>query len=61
MECDFFFFNFGEKGREKEGEKHQYDKEVWIVFRTGPDQGLNPQPRHVPRLEIEPVTFRFVG
>ena len=25
------------------------------------DQGPSPQPRHVPQMGIEPVTFRFVG
>ena len=45
-------FNFRERGREgeKEGEKHQYV----VVFPSAPYWGPGPQPRHVPRLGIEP-------
>ena len=64
----FFFFHFkdfiylflereeGEREREGEGEKHPF-----FASHTRPDWGLNPQPRHVLCLRIEPVTFCFVG
>ena len=37
-------------------EKHQS-----VASRTGPKWGQNPQPRHVPGLGIEPLTFCFAG
>ena len=40
------------RGREREGEKHQSERSNW---------GPNPQPRHVPWLGMELVTFWFVG
>ena len=63
----FFFFKvlfiFLERGggQEKEGVKHQFERETSISCSCmHPDRGLNPQPRHVPRPGIEPATPHFV-
>ena len=55
----FFFFNphlricvflgWREGGRERN------------INHAHPDQGLNPQPRYIPWLEIEPATFQYTG
>ena len=53
----------GRKG-EIEGEKHQCERETLIgclSYMPPPGTKPNPQPRHVPWLGIELVTFRFVG
>lgn len=50
LSFSFEDFVFREKGgKEKEKERHM---DQW-----GPD----PEPRHVPRLEIKPATFLFTG
>ena len=53
------FIDFRKRGSEREKgrnidvrEKHQL-----VASHTLPDWGLNPQPRHVPQLGIEPVNF----
>ena len=70
----FYLFVFRERGGkgEREEEKLQREKETLIfLFHLCmqslvdscmcPNQGLNPQPLHVPWMGIEPATFRFVG
>ena len=42
-------------GREREREKHQSVASHW-----SPDQGLTPQPRHVPWLGIKPVALQLI-
>ena len=46
-----------EEGREKERERNI---NVWLPL-TCPHQGPGPQPRHVPWLEIKPMTLWFTG
>ena len=44
----FIYFERERKGR-KEGEKHQYARETWIICHLHtPSSGPGPQPRHVP-------------
>ena len=52
-----------EEWRGKEGERNirVREKYWWVASCMHPDKGLNPQPRHVPWLGIEPVTICFVG
>ena len=47
-------------GRERDGEKHVRDTLIGCLLHT-PNWGLGTQPRHVPRLGIEPVTFWVTG
>ena len=56
------FFREGE-GREKERERNinMRGKHQLAASCTCPDWGRDPQPRHVPFLGIEPVTFCFMG
>ena len=54
----FSFFVFRERGREGEGEG---EKQRSVASCTCADSGPNLQPRPVPWLRIEPVTFCFVG
>ena len=57
-----FDFREREREREKEGEKHQCERETSIGCLLCVSQpGTNLQPRHVPLLGIELVTFQFVG
>ena len=46
-----------EEGRERERNINVRMKHRLVAFGTCPDQGLNPQPRYVPRLVIEPAIF----
>ena len=61
--CLLVFLLSPERGREgeREGEKHQCEKHSSVASCTCPHQRPNPQPRHVPLLGIEPVTFPFAG
>ena len=52
---DIFFIAFREIGRE--GNIHVREKHQLLSTLTHLDQGLNPQPRHVPCLGIKPTTF----
>ena len=57
-----YLFSFRERGREgeREGEKHRCVRDTWIsCLSHNPNWGPGPQPRHVPWLGIEPVTFLF--
>ena len=60
----FFFKDFIclllERGEGREGEKHQCVRDTGC-FSQGPNWRPGPQPRHVPRLATEPVTFQFTG
>ena len=58
-----FIFEFRGRGRagEREGEKHWCEKYWLVASHMYPKSGLNLQPRHVPWLGIEPVTFQFLG
>ena len=60
---DFILFLEREEGREKEEEKHGCvrEKHRSVASCTHPHQEPKPQPRHVPRLGIEPVTFTLCG
>ena len=54
-----------EKGEETEKERERNmnvgEKHLLVASCTYPNWGQNPQPpRHVPSLEIESLTFRFV-
>ena len=57
-----FIFREGERKGEREGEKHWHvrDTSVDCLSHTH-NQGPGLQPRHVPWLGIEPVTFQFTG
>ena len=44
-------------GREREGEKHQCEREISIGCLLFAPNQMNPQPRHVPSLGIKPRTF----
>ena len=58
----FYLFIFRERGREgdREGEKHHGVRETSICFLLhAPRQGPCPQPKHVPWLGIELVTFQL--
>ena len=59
FEKDLLFFKNldREDGREKERERNI---NVWLPL-VCPNCGPDPQPRHVPWLGIEPVTFWFAG
>ena len=52
------FINFQKErgeGREKERERHMCERNIaWLPL-------THPQPKHVPRLGIEPATFWFTG
>ena len=37
------------------------EKHLLLASPMCPDQGLNPQPRHVPRADTEPATFQFMA
>ena len=51
-----FFIAFRE--REKDREKHQCERETSIgCLSYTPQQGIEPQPRYVPRLESNPQPF----
>ena len=52
---------FGERVREGEGEKPMWDRNWLAASCTCPNQGMNPQPRHVPPLGIKPTIFQFTG
>ena len=55
-----FIYLFGERIRE--GEKHWCERETSVGCHCMcPDWGHNLQPRHVPWLGIEPMTFQFTG
>ena len=58
-----FYLFFRGKGEEKERERNidGRKKHPSVASCLCPNGGLNPQPRHVLWLGIEPVTFRFVG
>ena len=58
----YLFLQRGE-GREKERERNNNmrEKHRSATSHTCPDQKPNRQPRHIPWLGIEPVTFHFVG
>ena len=57
-----FIFREREREREREGEKHQCERETSVgCLLCTPNQGPGLQPRHVPRLGIEPVTFWITG
>ena len=43
-----------------EGKKKERETSISCLLHT-PDLGPGPQPRHVPRMGIEPVTFWFTG
>ena len=51
-----YLFIYRERGREgeREGEKHQCEKDINLTSRIHPDQRQNLQPRHVPWLGIKP-------
>ena len=49
----------GEWGRKREREKHRCEKHWLIDTHTHPKRGLNPQPRYVVWLVIEPTTFCY--
>ena len=56
------FFRKRRREGEREGEKHQCERETLIsCLLHNPNWGLNLQPRHVPLLGIELVTSCFVG
>ena len=56
---DFYLFIFRERGKEgeREGVKHQRV----VASHTPPSGGPGLQPRHAPRLGIQPVTLWFAG
>ena len=55
---DFIYlFLDGGESREKERERNIN----WLPLAPAPIEGPAPQPRHVPWLGMEPVTFRFAG
>ena len=57
----YLFLERGQ-GREKEREKYRCARDVSISYLShAPNWGPGVQPRHVPWLEIEPVTFWFSG
>ena len=51
----FYLFLERREGREKEGKKHQCERETLIGYLS------HPQPTYVPWPGIEPATFRFAG
>ena len=57
--------NFRERGRkgEREGEEHWWKRKTRMghLPQGSGDCTLNPQPKHVPWLGIEPSAFRFMG
>ena len=58
----FIDFREREEGREGEREKHTCDRETpSVASYMCPDQGLNPYPRYVPRLGINPAAFWCMG
>ena len=64
MLCSFIFLQafiylFLERGEEREKERNR-NISVWLPL-TRPLLGTCLQPRHVPSLGIEPVTFQFIG
>ena len=59
-----FYFFLERGGRREEKRERNIDvrgKHQLVASCTYPDWGPNPQPRHVPWLGMEPVTFCFVG
>ena len=57
-------FTFRERGREGERERNMDVQEIHQLvgcLSHAPNQGPGLQPRHVPRLGIELVTFRLAG
>ena len=57
----FIFRDWGREG-EREGEKCWCARDTSIgCLSYTPYRGPGPQPRHVPWLGIEPVTFKFAG
>ena len=59
----FYLFSFRERGREGEKEKNIDIREIHRLVAScrPPTKGPGLQPRHVPWLGIEQVTFQFVG
>ena len=60
----FYLLIFRERGkeREREGEKHQCERETIInCLFNKPQPGPNLQPSHTPWQRIEPVNLCFVG
>ena len=61
----FYLFIFREKGKEREREREKNidarKKRWWVASCMHPNQGPNPQPRHVSWQGIEPGTLHFVG
>ena len=67
---NLYLFNFLKKSsskdmvtdfREGEGKEREGDKHWWVASHMSPNWQLNPQPRHVPSLGIEPAIFWFIG
>ena len=58
----FYLFTFREKERQRERERNNNMRETSVscLLHTT-NQGPGPQPRHVPWLGIEPVTFQFTS
>ena len=55
-------FIFREReGRERGRETSMCERHMDRLPPTGPQLGPGPQPRHVPRLGIEPATLWFTG
>ena len=58
----FYLFIFREKGGRKRGrETAMWERNIDWLPPACPNQGPGLQPRHVPWLGIEPVTFLFAG
>ena len=58
----FYLFLKRVERREKERDRNisVREKHLLVASCTCPDQGLNPQPRHVPWPGMDPVIFHFV-
>ena len=58
---DFIIYLFTFRKRGREGGKQGRETLMCGCLSHAPNQGPDPQPRHVPWLGIEPVTIRFAG
>ena len=60
---NFLFIYLLERGdeREKERETQMWEKNGSVASHMCPNQGPNPQARHIPWLGMEPTTFHFTG
>ena len=51
------FTDFRKRGKERERNTDVREKHLLVASSTHPQQGSNPQSRHLPCLGIKPATF----